>query len=228
MITDKCENSILIKKEILEGAFVKLINLLFNTEFIKTSNNIENDKNYKKLDKKREIIMSELSDLSEAYLKKQINLHNYNIKRGECNDKLFFINNEIQKIKEVYKENNVYYLIQEDLIKLGKNNIKDFDAIFFKKFIKYVIIGGRIGSEKKGNLLRFVYNKDKINNGKDISKEEIVDKNIDSGKNNLETIFTYNYAVRFYCYFKDPNTGKRKRKDFTNIKVKFEYEKDCC
>ena len=216
-----CENSMRMREDVIQIAFIECLKRLKKFDFSKISTVTLAQDDFKKLEKEREIILTKLSEFADKYLKKQINLYDYNQLKKEYEDRLIEINKSIELLETEKQKVSIEKSIENE-VKEAEDTF-EFSFDFFKRFIKYTIIGGRISYKKDGRLIRFVYrdNKDKVEKP---TNEEIIDNAIDSGYNKLKLLLKFKCPVKFTAYEFNKKTGKKELKNIDHVNVRFEYE----
>ena len=218
-----CESSMRIKDEVIQTAFLEGIKRLKKLDFNSLGTNVVKVDNYNKLEKEKDSIINKLSDYAERYMEGTLNLYDYNQAKKQYEERLIIINKDLELMEINNQKIDTIKSIEKEVKEA--NDLLEFDLDFFKRFLKYVIIGGRVGNKKDGRLIRFVYRTDKINRIKP-TKEEVIDNAIDSGYSKLKLLIRFKCPIKFQAYEYNPKTGKKERKDIESVNVRFEYEKE--
>ena len=228
-----CNESKIIKEEVIETAFVDAYKLLCNnknvvSKFLNTMGDALGDSSgeneIKKLEFKREEIIKKKNTLIDLMIEGTITKDVYNEKLNKYKDSLEKIENKIDYIRMQINTNEgiengikkIKEIIEND------NLIEEFDVDIFDALVDYVIVGGYDETGKKDPyLIRFVC-KSKFDLSDDVTVEKVLD-NSSLAESSFNVILDFINRQQIIVFEKNEDGFDNKR-IIDKIRVRAEIE----
>lgn len=234
-----CENSKILKEEIIEKAFLDVYKFLCKNnklevnKFLKNMQEIVKDNSGKnkliKLKKQKEDIESKRKSLLDLLLSDIIDSKSYQTKKEYLDKKIENIEKEMQSLELVIEDDESIEdglkkfadLLNTDIV------LEEFDTEIFDSLIDYIIVGG---FDENGNidqyLLRFVCKTDfAITRIKSIDKEKVLNENISNNiyKSDNKVLLDFISRQKIISFEKN-EAGKIKKNIISKVRVKVELD----
>ena len=220
-----CEESRLIKEEIVEQAFVDLVNILstnnkniINKFYNRVQNQLETSNSqciYRKKEQQIEVLRKKMDNYLELVSDGLMEKSTFIDKKRELDNKIHKIEKELKCIKEDGKEKESISNGIDSLKNMLNANLKidKFDKDIFEAIIKYAIIGERTtNGQNNPYIIRFILkNGEAFNNKRNLLDAETL------------LILEFESKQKFFIFEKDKNNFSKK-KLVDGIVVRIEIE----
>jgi len=229
-----CEESKIIREDIIENAFIDAYQLLCNNNKLAVENFLKNmEKNLKENNPKDnistlEIKKAELNQKIEKLLDFLVDgtLTNelYNKKKEQYEDKIDKIDKQIEQLELLVEdEESIERGMQKFKTIFEENDIlNDFDKDVFDALVDYVIVGGYDESGQKDQyMLRFICKSQFELTPKSETSKDFIVKNNNIKISKMITILDFINKQSFVVFEKD-NEGRTKKNIVDKIRVRVE------